>query len=157
MHSILFLMVIWHWYSVRLWLKRTLMWYTVPTVRNKQGMFSSQLADIVNSICKCSHLAALGILSWQTSIVCTALGTFGRALIFLTNLINYGSNTQCMFPTVGQCTTSQSFQVANHMISGSLRCTVKFRRSKCNEGCDWCIYVTVVSCADTMIYTLYIQ
>ena len=28
--------------------------------------------------------------------------------------------------------------------------TVKLLRSKCNEGCVWCIYVTVVTCADTM-------
>ena len=26
----------------------------------------------------------------------------------------------------------------------SSRCTVKCIRSKCDEGCDWCIYVTVV-------------
>ena len=30
----------------------------------------------------------------------------------------------------------------------------KMSRSKCNEDCDWCIYVTVVTCADTMTYTL---
>ena len=30
-------------------------------------------------------------------------------------------------------------------------------RSECNEGCDWCIYVTVVTCADTLTSTLCIQ
>ena len=29
--------------------------------------------------------------------------------------------------------------------------------SKCNEGCDWCIYVTVVTCADTLTSTVCIQ
>ena len=29
--------------------------------------------------------------------------------------------------------------------------------SKCNEGFDWCIYVTVVTCADTLTCTLCIQ
>ena len=28
---------------------------------------------------------------------------------------------------------------------------------ECNEGCDWCIYVTVVTCADTLTSTLCIQ
>ena len=32
-----------------------------------------------------------------------------------------------------------------------------FLRSECNEGCDWCIYVTVVTCADTLTSTLCIQ
>ena len=46
----------------------------------------------------------------------------------------------------------------NKAIPGqSTRCTVKCLRSKSNEGCDWCIYVTVVTCADTMTYTLCIQ
>ena len=27
-----------------------------------------------------------------------------------------------------------------------------FIRSKCNEGCSWCIYVIVVTCADSMIH-----
>ena len=36
-------------------------------------------------------------------------------------------------------------------------CTVKLLRSECNEGCDWCIYVTVVTCADTLTSTLCIQ
>ena len=31
---------------------------------------------------------------------------------------------------------------------------MKFIRSKCNEGCDWCIYVRVVTCADTLTSTL---
>ena len=35
--------------------------------------------------------------------------------------------------------------------------TVKFIRSKCNEGCDWCIYVTVVTWADTLTSNLCIQ
>ena len=39
----------------------------------------------------------------------------------------------------------------------SCRCTVKFIRSECNEGCDWCIYVTVVTCVDTLTSTLCIQ
>ena len=39
----------------------------------------------------------------------------------------------------------------------SSRCTVKFIRSKCNEGYDWCICVTIITCADTMTYTLCIQ
>ena len=39
----------------------------------------------------------------------------------------------------------------------SSRCTVKFIRSECNEGCDRCIYVTVVTCADTLTSTLCIQ
>ena len=29
-----------------------------------------------------------------------------------------------------------------------------FIRSKCNEACDWCIYVTVVTCADTMRHAI---
>ena len=33
----------------------------------------------------------------------------------------------------------------------------QFIWSKCDEGCDWCIYVTVVTCADTLISTLCIQ
>ena len=36
----------------------------------------------------------------------------------------------------------------------SSRCTVKLLRSECNEGCDWCIYVTVVTCADTLTLPL---
>ena len=31
---------------------------------------------------------------------------------------------------------------------------MKCIRSKCNEACDWCIYVTVVTCADTLTSTL---
>ena len=31
---------------------------------------------------------------------------------------------------------------------------MKCLRSECNEGCDWCIYVTVVTCADTLTSTL---
>ena len=39
----------------------------------------------------------------------------------------------------------------NHMIARSdFEVHVKFLRSKCNEGCDWCIYVTVITCADIM-------
>ena len=34
---------------------------------------------------------------------------------------------------------------------------MKFIRSKCNEDCDWCIYVTVVTCADTLTFILGIQ
>ena len=34
------------------------------------------------------------------------------------------------------------------------RCTVKFIRSECDKGCDWCIYVTVVTCADSLTSTL---
>ena len=34
---------------------------------------------------------------------------------------------------------------------------MKCIRSKCDEGCDWCIYVTVVTCADTLTSTLCIQ
>ena len=34
---------------------------------------------------------------------------------------------------------------------------MNYLRSKCNEGCDWCIYLTVVTCTDTMTYTLCIQ
>ena len=34
---------------------------------------------------------------------------------------------------------------------------MKFIRSECDEGCDWCIYVTVVTCADTLTFTLRIQ
>ena len=30
---------------------------------------------------------------------------------------------------------------------------MKCLRSECNEGCDWCIYVTVVTCADTLTST----
>ena len=33
----------------------------------------------------------------------------------------------------------------------------KILRSECNEGCDWCIYVRVVTCADTLTSTLCIQ
>ena len=35
--------------------------------------------------------------------------------------------------------------------------TVKCIRSKCNGGCIWCIYVTVVTCADTLTSNLCIQ
>ena len=42
----------------------------------------------------------------------------------------------------------------NHVITRS-EFDVKFIRNKCNEGCDWCIHVTVVTCADTMTYTLH--
>ena len=28
---------------------------------------------------------------------------------------------------------------------------------KCNEGCDWCLYVTVVTFADTLTSTICIQ
>ena len=38
-----------------------------------------------------------------------------------------------------------------------ITCTVNFIRSKCNKGCDWCIYVTVVTCANTTTYILSIQ
>ena len=52
-------------------------------------------------------------------------------------------------------------QVALHQIKllpgQSSRYTVKFIRSERNEGCDWCIYVTVVTCADTLTSTLCIQ
>ena len=34
---------------------------------------------------------------------------------------------------------------------------LKLLRSECNEGCDWCIYVTAVTCADTLTSTLCIQ
>ena len=34
---------------------------------------------------------------------------------------------------------------------------LKLLRSECNEGCDWCIYVTVVTCAVTLTSTLGIQ
>ena len=34
---------------------------------------------------------------------------------------------------------------------------MKCIRSKCDEGWDWCIYVTVVTCADTLTSTLCIQ
>ena len=34
----------------------------------------------------------------------------------------------------------------NHMIA---RSEFKLIRSECNAGCYWCIYVTVVTCADT--------
>ena len=48
-------------------------------------------------------------------------------------------------------------QVALHQIKWlpgqSSRRTVKCLRSECNEGCDWCIYVTVVTCADTLTST----
>ena len=27
----------------------------------------------------------------------------------------------------------------------------------CIEGCNWCLYVTVVTCAETMTYTICIQ
>ena len=54
-----------------------------------------------------------------------------------------------------------TLKVALHQIKWLLgqssRCTVKCIRSKCNEGCDWCIYVTVVTCADTLTFTLCIQ
>ena len=30
-------------------------------------------------------------------------------------------------------------------------------QSECDEGCDWCIYVTVVICADTLTSTQCIQ
>ena len=43
------------------------------------------------------------------------------------------------------------------LLGQSSRCTVKFLRSECDEGCDWCIYVTVVTCADTLTSTLCIQ
>ena len=43
------------------------------------------------------------------------------------------------------------------LYKSSWRCSVIFIRSKCNEGCDWCIYVTVVTCADTLTSTLCIQ
>ena len=56
---------------------------------------------------------------------------------------------------------SELLQVALHQIKGlpgqSSRCSVKFIRSKCDEGCDWCIYVTVVTCADTLTSTLCIH
>ena len=37
------------------------------------------------------------------------------------------------------------------------RSELEFIRSECDEGCDWCIYVTVVTCADTLTFTLCIQ
>ena len=50
------------------------------------------------------------------------------------------------------------FPVQSYPIGGiagqSSRCTVKFIQSECNEGCDWCIYVTVVTC-DFDIYPMY--
>ena len=53
------------------------------------------------------------------------------------------------------------FKVALHQIKWlpgqSSRCTIKFIRSECDDGCDWCIYVTVVTCADTLTSTLCIQ
>ena len=54
---------------------------------------------------------------------------------------------------------SCDLQVTLHQITWlpgqSSRCSVKFIRSKCNEGCDRCIYVTVVTCADTYIYPMH--
>ena len=48
-------------------------------------------------------------------------------------------------------------RVALHQIKWlpgqSSRCSVKFM-SKCNEDCDLCIYVTEVTCADTLTSTL---
>ena len=45
---------------------------------------------------------------------------------------------------------------SNHVTARSeFECTVM--RSKCNEGCDWFIYVTAVTCADTTTFTLCIQ
>ena len=37
------------------------------------------------------------------------------------------------------------------------RSEFKLIKSECDEGCDWCIYVTVVTCADTLTSTLCIQ
>ena len=34
---------------------------------------------------------------------------------------------------------------------------MKCLRSKCNEGCDWCLYVILVTFADTMTYAIFIQ
>ena len=75
-----------------------------------------------------------------------------------------------------RCTKSHDCQVRvggapNHMVARSelevhqitwlpgqsWRCSVKLIWSKCNEACDWCIYVTVINCADTITYTLFIQ
>ena len=47
---------------------------------------------------------------------------------------------------------------SNQVIARSeFEVTVKLLRSECDEGCDWCIYVTVVTCADTLTSTLCIQ
>ena len=67
-------------------------------------------------------------------------------------------NFQLILFIVQVCT---QFEVALHQMKWlpgqSSRCTVKFIRSKCDKGCDWCIYVTVVTCADTLTFTLCIQ
>ena len=39
----------------------------------------------------------------------------------------------------------------------SSMCIIKVLRSKCNESCDWCVYVTVVTFADAMTYIQCIQ
>ena len=46
----------------------------------------------------------------------------------------------------------------NHIITRSeMEVHHQIIRNRCNEGCDWYIYVTMVTCADSMIYTLCIQ
>ena len=65
----------------------------------------------------------------------------------------------CVFVCVFWSHCQMHLQVAPLQITWlpgkSSSCTIKFIRSKCNEGCDWCIYVTVVvTCVDTMTYTL---
>ena len=64
------------------------------------------------------------------------------------------TNLQCLTPWTAHyrwhCTKSSDCQVR---VRGAVKCL----RSEYNEGCDWCIYVTVVTCADTLTYTLCIQ
>ena len=43
------------------------------------------------------------------------------------------------------------------LLGQSSRCTVKCILSECDDCCDWCIYVTVVTCADTLTFTQCIQ
>ena len=74
------------------------------------------------------------------------------------NILRADSSLHFRFSQLLQCQSNKSFKVALHQIKcQSWRCTVKFIRSKCDEGCDWCIHVTVVTCADTLTSTLCIQ
>ena len=61
---------------------------------------------------------------------------------------------------------STSNKVMNHCSIGGIapnqviarsEFEVKFIRSESDEGCDWYLYVTVVTCADTLTSTLCIQ
>ena len=83
------------------------------------------------------------------------MGSRAQVLFNMLYLSEHGSHTY--FNTVWKLDIAiVTVTVALHQITWlpgqSSRYTMKFISSKCNEGCEWRIYLTEVTCADTMTY-----